>query len=302
MLLASDLSCAPLPVVAQGSPDCIVRLASGGADTRAGWDHGWRTPDGDVTLTCAAEGSGYTIGVPGLATFAIAGDGRSVRWSPFGDPPRESLEHALLDQVLPRVLAFRGRVVLHAGAVATPHGAVACFGESGVGKSTLVAALARRGATLLGDDGLVITTDDDGRLAVIPTYPGLRLLPRPMNALFGDGAAGTPVIPGRAKRRVAAPAAGLATTSAPVPLRALYRLETAASIAIAPLRGQDAFLSLVRSSFQLHLGDADRSSAMFGRIGALLDAVPLRRLEYPREFSHLDAVCRHLIDDAASLA
>jgi hypothetical protein len=301
-LVASDLPCTPLPVVAQGSPDCVVRRAAGDARERRTWDHDWRTPDGDVTLTCSLEGSGYTIGVPGLATFAMAGDGRSVRWSPVGDPPRESLEHALVDQVLPRVLAFRGRLVLHAGAVATPHGALAVFGDAGAGKSTLVAALARRGATLLGDDGLVITTGEDGRLAVVPTYPGLRLLSSPLVALFGDASAGTPMVPGGDKKRVAPSATGIATSDAPVPLRALYRLETAGTIEVAPLRGHDAFLSLVRSSFQLHLDDAERTRASFDRIGALIDAVPVRCLAYPREFARLDAVCRRVIDDAATLA
>ena len=51
----------------------------------------------------------------GLATFLIDGGGGAITCRPHETLPPGTLEHLLIDQVLPRVLTHRGRVVIHAG-------------------------------------------------------------------------------------------------------------------------------------------------------------------------------------------
>ena len=69
------------------------------------------------------------------------------------------------------MLTRRSRLVLQAGAIDTPLGAIALLGRTGIGKSTLAASLARAGFPLIADDFLLLRDD----IVAVPSYPGLRL-------------------------------------------------------------------------------------------------------------------------------
>lgn len=290
LVLESEVALPSLPVASDHRPVCRVRRdpfpLSG---TATAWDHHWRTLDGEVSLSCAKLAEGYRLGVPGLAEFDILEGGTEVV-SRVDDPfPEATLEHLLIDQVLPRVLAFRGRIVLHAGCVASAEGAIAFLGESGAGKSTLCAAFARAGWALLGDDALVVAPAAGGRFEAFPTYPGLRLLAE-SRARLASVAASSPVAHTTAKRRIAWPV----RDTVPCPLLALYLLETSRDGEDSPrfetVRGREAVLALVRSSFQLHLDEPERTGALLTRLAALVEAVPIRRLRYIRRFEALPGV------------
>jgi hypothetical protein len=253
-------------------------------------------------LSCARDGDAYRLGVPGLATFLIEDDGRAITCRPHEAVPSGTLEHLLIDQVLPRVLTHRERLVIHAGCVATPLGAFAFLGDSGAGKSTLCAEFARTGHTLLGDDGIVVGPTAAAGFEATATYPGLRLLPDALGLLIDERARATPVAHYTAKRRIDRESPILRLRTGPHPLHAMYLLDTATTIAIAPLPEREAFMALLRASFQLHLDDQERSRCLFERIGTLLDKIPVRRLSYPRELAGLGAVREALLMDAASLA
>jgi len=304
LVLSSDT---PLPVLspaANESPECSFRLlgasTSGYADER--WDHSWRLPRGEISLSCARDGDSYRLGMPGLATFLIEDGGRAITCRPYGTLPDGTLEHLLIDQVLPRVLAHQGRLVIHAGCVATRWGAIGFLGDSGAGKSTLSAEFARAGHPLLGDDGILVRGTAPTGFEALATYPGLRLLPDPLVHLFDERAGAAPVAHYTEKRRIDRDSGDLTLATGPEPLRALYLLVVGTPIEIAPLPEREAFMTLVAASFQLHLDDQERSRGLFDRIGALLDAVPVRRLSYPRELDRLGAVREALLADVLSLA
>jgi hypothetical protein len=289
--------------VAPGAVECFVRsgpaLADGPLDTR--WDHHWRAPDGVVVLSCARDGDSYRVGMPGLATFLIENDGRAITCRSERAVPPGTLEHLLIDQVLPRVLAHRGRLVLHAGAVATDRGAIGFLGDSGAGKSTLCAAFTRARHPLLGDDGIVVGPAAAGGFEALGTYAGLRLFPDPLGALFDERAGASPVAYYTAKRRLDRQAADIVLANGPQPLRALYVLGSAEAIHIDELPVSEAFMSIVKASFLLHLDDAVRSGELFSRVGALQGAVPVRRLSYPRELSRLAEVREAVLADLEAL-
>jgi len=251
-----------------------------------------------MSLSCSRDGDAYRIGMTGLGSFLVEDGGEAITCPAVEALPGGTLEHLLLDQVLPRVLAHRGRLVIHAGCVVTPAGAIGFLGDSGAGKSTLCAEFARAGHPLLGDDGIVVRAAAPAGFEVLATYPGLRLLPDAFEPLFEGESGSAPVAHYSAKRRLDRNRAELTMAAGPHPLRALYLLDAGAQIGIEPLGERAAFMALLGAAFQLHLDDRNRSRELFHRIGALGDAVPMRRLTYPRSFTHLGAVREALLADA----
>ncbi len=304
LVLESELPLPELPVVRSGRRECSIRFGpvESASAPRIQWDHHWRSPDGRISLSCARDGNEYRLGVPGLATFQIDDDGRAITCRPHPAVPTPTLEHLLIDQVLPRVLTHRGRIMIHAGCVATSEGALAFLGDSGAGKSTLCAEFARAGYSLLSDDGIVIRPAATGRFEAVATYPGLRLHPGPLAALFDrHQAQGALVAHYTKKRRVDRLGVLIRRAAGPHPLKALYVLASGPTIAVDPLPQREAFLALLRASFQLHLDDPERAREVFERLGAILDSVPARRIRYPRDFRSLGEVRSALMADLAQL-
>lgn len=166
----------------------------------------------------------------GRATVAWAGyaglcveRGRCVRYAAqaLARASPAWLRGLLLGAGLGLLLHQRGTLVLHASAVVLEGGAVAVAGPKGAGKSTLCAALARRGYPLLADD-VVAVTDRGGAPYVEPGVPQVRLWAEAARAVAPE-ASGTRLHAGLDKFVFPVPPA----TGAP--LRAVFVLEGAAS-------------------------------------------------------------------------
>ena len=152
---------------------------------------------------------------PGRSIGCWAGPGISV----------ETLRHLLLDQVLPRLLAQRGQLVLHAGAVRAGSRAIAFVGETGSGKSTLSGSFHVDGCPVLSDDGLLVTPEA-GRALALPTYPSLRLWPEALAGSLRRAAALAPSLTTRPSS--ASCSAKPRNPGTPLPLAALFVLAPAA--------------------------------------------------------------------------
>ena len=297
LVLRSELPLRELATARPGPAECCVYSGPSMTSSSERWDHHW-TSRGEVSISCARDGEDYRIGIPGLATFRIERNGAAVTCHPAAGLPSDTLEHLLIDQVLPRVLAHRSRLVIHAGCVVTPAGAVGFLGDSGAGKSTLCAALVRAGHALLADDTVIIRKAGTAGYEALATYPGLRLLPSPLAQLFDERASGDRMAHYSAKRRVRRRHPELTVADGPQPIAALYVLTDGPAIDVAPLADREAFMALLSASFQLHLDDAVRSKASFEQIGSLHASVPIRRLTYPRQFTRLPAVVDAVLADA----
>ncbi len=94
----------------------------------------------------------------------------------------ESLRPVILGSCFSILLQQRGQLVLHASSVAIQGQAIAFLGNSGWGKSTLVAMLHAQGHTFITDDVLPIQLDATPPL-VSPSYPEVRLLPETLTRL-----------------------------------------------------------------------------------------------------------------------
>jgi len=297
LVVGSEFELSQLPVATDALPECVLTLQRPLALVDSTWDHSWRRPDGSVSLSSRKDGEDYALGFPGWGRAIVRDDGRSIEVLPEPSVPRETIEHLVCDQLLPRVAAFRGRLVLHAGCVVTAAGACAFLGASGAGKSTLCARFARDGDLLLGDDGIVVRRDGSGGFEAEATYPGLRLLP---DALWEDAPEATCVSHDSTKRRLPLGSGGA------FPLRALYLLEEPTGtegpdrIDACLLPPREAFVALLRSCFQLHLDDPARTRRSFEQISELLDAVPVRRVRYARRLELLPGVRDEVLRDLSA--
>jgi hypothetical protein len=97
-------------------------------------------------------------GSPAAGTRAIhhlSADAALLLCAP-SDPSDPSWWRLVLDSVLFTVALLRRYEALHAGAIATPDGAIAITASTGGGKSTLLTELLGRGLPLLADDVVVL--------------------------------------------------------------------------------------------------------------------------------------------------
>lgn len=254
---------------------------------------------GRTRLAIARVGSDYLLRFPGLAEFVVSSDARRIRARRLRAMPLGTIRHLLLDQVLPLALSHRSDLVVHAGAVGTPHGVIAFLGPSGTGKSTLAASLARAGFPLVADDFLWLREQSAGLVAV-PSYPGFRLWSDVADEMFGHET--TPrVAHFTSKKRCGAgpaiPFAGEAAALARVYL--LSESRRADVPRIAPVKPRDALIELARQGYQIDAEDRDRWVRRFRLLGHAARTVLFRRLEYPRCFAALADVHHAIVADLA---
>lgn len=250
-------------------------------------------PDGTVWVAFYHAPNGYCIRFPALADFHVSTDGRAIRCTLEPGVPDDTLEHLLLDQVLPRTLSHGGRTVLHAAAVAVDGRALAFLGDTGWGKSTLITHLHGGGLPLVSDDCLVITNAGDPIMG-LGSYPGMRLWPDSVLALgAGTDQVGSVAHYSR-KRRVATRAASLVQVD-PLPIAHLFLLAPPTEavddvIRITPIVERDRVIHLLEYSFRLDVTDRARSAREFAALCQLAERLPMSLLNYPRRYDRLPAV------------
>lgn len=121
------------------------------------------------------SGGACRIAVRGVATYRIDPVGRRVTIDPDSGRSAADIRVFLLGTVFAALCYRRGLLPLHASCVRIGGRAVALAGASGMGKSTLAAALMRRDHAVLADDVTVLDTTAVGGPWVLPTFPRLRL-------------------------------------------------------------------------------------------------------------------------------
>ena len=281
-------------------PDFTLYLLDShpGEPDKTDWIRHWRTDDEYITLSLARKGDGFLLRFPLLADFIIDAEGSRIGAWATPDTEEETLRHLLLDQVLPRVLGYKERLVLHASAVLVNGKAMAFAGNTGAGKSTLAANFQTAGYQVLTDDGLIVTAGESCSFA-LPVYPGLRLWPQSVAALFEEPVSDAKVSCYSEKQRIKLPRQ-VGPSSAK--LSALYILssvnsdDAAGSIGFKRLSLRDACIELIRYSFQLDVSNIRHSAVLMASASAITQQLPVFTLSYPRDFSILPAVHEAILE------
>lgn len=295
----SSLPLAVLPAATAEEPDTFrIDLGQQACPDDTAWHHHWLDGD-EVVLSLARQGTDYWLRFPNLADFLVQTRTGQILLAPGAPEDESTIEHLLVDQLLPRLLAHRDQLVLHASAV-TLGGRHALFlGQSGWGKSTLAGLMQGHGHAVHSDDCVQVRRAA-GRHEALPTYPSLRLYPDSLDALFPGRAGTSPVAAYTEKQRVALELPAGAPQALPVD--ALYVLgdpaDAGGDVRISPLGPAKTCQALIRHSFRLDLDDRDGSAAHFARCAELVKAVPAFQLDYPRDYSQsgalVDAIAQHL--------
>jgi hypothetical protein len=284
-----------------------IRRWRGRAPARSAirWFHHWTFPNGRRWLSFARLDDGYLLRFPRFAEFHLRVSLREVEARRERSTPHDTFRHLLLDQVLPLIVASRDCLALHASVVDVDGGAIAFLGAAGNGKSTLAAALGRRGHCVLSDDCCVVRRTERG-FEVLPTYPGVRLFGPSREFVFrGTPTRGRRVSHYSSKRRVidAAGTARFGTT--PVPLRRVYVLATrnadsrASRVEIARRSRRDSVVDVVGGTLFLDVTDPERALDAFDLAGDIAAALPVCSLTFPWNLAALDDVLDQLLSDAS---
>lgn len=164
-------------------------------------------------------GSAFLLHVPGVARFLIE-NARQIVFATEGGKDPADVTAFLTGSVMGLLLHLRGYVVLHASAVLVGGKAVLFCGYSGAGKSTMAAALGKRGYTMLSDDICVLEQAADGPAIVYSDGRKHKLWQRAIDSLDLAGMQGKEV---RRQLRKFYVEPG-ATHTEGAPLAALYEL------------------------------------------------------------------------------
>jgi hypothetical protein len=164
---------------------------------------------------------GWVLTGTGFGAFHATPEGAAVSCAPVSVAPWR-WQRYLVGQVLPFVATLRGLEPFHAAAVTVGGAALALFGGSGAGKSSIAAELVLAGAGFVADDVVAVGVRDDGGVIAYPGT-GLISLRRPTIEQAG---------PSRLEQlgvRIGADASGarvaVARDPAPSPLQAVYVLD-----------------------------------------------------------------------------
>ncbi len=229
--------------------------------------------------------------------FTVGRDGRLLRAS---WPSTSTLEETAtyLAPILGFVLRLLGVTCLHASAAAVGGRAVALVGEAGTGKSTTIAALARKGLPVLTDD-LLALSEEQGRFLVQPGLPRVLLWPDSAEALWDAPDALPRLLPTWEKRYLDLKGPGYSYCDRPLPLAAIYVLgERDPKVAvpiIEPVSGTDAMIRLVANTYANRLLDNAMKAAELKVLARLVNQVPVMLTRAPDDRGRIPEFCEAIL-------
>lgn len=255
------------------------------------------------SLSGAAKGFHATIQETHLfwrevGTFLVR-RGREIVVDPAPEVEERVLRLFILGPALAVLLHQRGRLVLHASAVAIDGEVIAFPGGPGWGKSTMAAALHARGHGVVADDVTAVQLDMD-RPMLVPGFPQLKLWPEAAVSSLGDDLQTLPRLHPELEKRARRVARSF--PSASLPLRRIYVLAEGESQRIEPLPAQEGLVELVRHSYVARLlQDAESAelSSHFFQCSRVVKTVPIRRLRRPKYLPALSDLARLVEEDLA---
>ena len=188
----------PLPSVAARPADVTYRVSLGSELSQAATHSRADDPD-DPWAIEHWIGNSFAIEFPDRATFQLSQEGVALVADETSDP--DLVAHLLLDHVVPRLVALRGDLMLHAaGASARVEARISCSARQAPVRAPPSPASLSAGWELLDDDGIRVIEADDGPVA-LPGTEGIRLHRASAKVLLRSTTPGRPIAKGHPKWR-----------------------------------------------------------------------------------------------------
>jgi hypothetical protein len=218
-----------------------------------------------------------------------ARNGREIIVDPLPDVEERLVRLPLLGTVLAVLLQQRRLWVLHASAVAIHGRAVLLMGPKGQGKSTITAALFRRGHWLVADDVVALVPTPGGAFMALPGFPQCKLWPDAAHAIGIDPEDLRLLASGFEKRahpireRFAGEAA---------PVACVCAIAEGQAMTLRVLPPQQALSKLIAYTYVARFGDmllrGAAAAAHLKQCAALIRNTPVCQFERPRDLALLD--------------
>jgi hypothetical protein len=254
------------------------------------------------------EGTRLRFGHAGHhVAFDIAPGGSrvAVGWTQAVLPSHAST--LLFSTVLGFLLHCRGRLAIHAAAIARDGVAFLFAGAPGAGKSTTAAAIAHRGGAVISDDIAAIARDGD-RWAVHAGLASVRLAPEARRVLGIAEDRVAPVWPRspdmaetdhpQVDDKEVLVTEGIATNG-PIRLAGIFllapRADSVAAPRIRPLRGADAVVHLAPHVVVPAWLTGGFDQRRFTAIADLADTTPVGLVERADALSSVPSLCEELL-------
>lgn len=254
--------------------------------------HVWKLAAGAYYRFRYSDGAGFVIDQRGSRIWVTR-------------PPALSIDDIfayLVGHILGFTLGLRGRLCLHASAVAIDGRAVALMAPGGGGKSTTAAVFADLGHPTLTDDVLVLLPRN-GALMVQPGYPRINLWPASIPALYGIAGDLPRIVPDSAsyrKRYLDLHQGRNRFQSTPLRLAAIYTGKANGQCSkpfVTAVSAADAMMALAAQLYRFPLigrADLEKEFELLARVASL---IPLRSVTFHRELSRIRQLCRAILDD-----
>lgn len=276
-------------------PDVTIRWSPGTVEIPGqSRDDAERLTARDLQLWLGANGESALVW-PGEIGLHYAADGQTL--DIVSRPEKLPLLPTLMVGIgIGWLLQRRGQLCLHGTALAWQGRAIGVLGPSGAGKSTLAASLARRGATLLTDDVIVLRADPAGML-VEPGCTSIRMLP---DTVAHHGLTDTPLqhVPWIDKQ-LWQPRSDVPTQA--VGLTRLLLLRPVGPNGPAPvlqsLPPSRALPQLISHWYPPQLS-RHMSPHHFQQLAEVAQQLPIQEVPYAHTWSHLDRLADLLMSDA----
>jgi hypothetical protein len=224
--------------------------------------------------------------------FEVVG-GELIRFDPKDGIGDQVVSGHILGAVIAVVLYHRGLFPIHASSVAI-HGAGVCFmGGSGIGKSSLAAALLVRGHALASDDVTAVRLTGSAPV-MLPGFRQIKLSPASIEAL---GANPADFVFSRETNGKGVYRYEGCMVEAPIPVRRIYVLAPGNDPEIRPLSPRSALLSLLANTYVSFRKPRDGND--LGRCEQLIRQTDVRLLVCPRAISLLPSVAERVEADLA---
>ena len=248
---------------------------------------------------CLHDGSTY-VRWDTVGEFLVTADGRRISCRRVEASSLESFQVYMLGQALSFALVKQRFEPLHATVVVVDDHAVAFLGDNASGKSSLAACFLEAGHRLLTDD-LLILQESSNRILAYPGPPRIKLFPAIASRFLG--CAVKRVHMNADTDKLILPIEAHRSCASPVPLKAIYSLAAPRdacrrqSVSIEPLSPREAFVELVKSTFNRRLVNPQRLERQFGVMAGLTDVISVKKLAYPRAIDRLQEVRRMVLAD-----